>query len=58
MNYNIVVIWPSLIVLAILIFWILDMYKGYTRAQRNLKLINNMKNIKTNEITNRKGKGQ
>ena len=58
MNGNIVVIWPSLIVLAMLIFWGFDMYAGYTRAKRNLKLINNMKNIKTDEITNRKGKGK
>ena len=57
MSYDIVVIWPSLIVLAMLIFWVLDMYQGYMRAQRNVKLINNMKNIKTNETTNKKGKG-
>ena len=41
-----------------LIFWVLDIYRGYIRAQRNVKLINNMKNIKTNETTNGKGKGQ
>lgn len=58
MNYNIVVIWPILIVLGMLIFWILDIYQGYIGSERNVKLINNMKNIKTNEITNRKGKGQ
>lgn len=57
MSYDIVVIWPSLIVLAMLIFWVLDMYQGYMRARRNVKLINNMKNIKTNETTNEKGKG-
>jgi len=56
MSYDIVVIWPSLIVLAMLIFWVLDMYQGYTRARRNVKLINNMKNIKTNERTKLKTK--
>ena len=58
MSGNIVVIWPIIIIMAMLIFWVLDIYRGYIRAQRNVKLINNMKNIKTNEITNRKGKGQ
>tara|TARA_R110000822_G_scaffold47694_1_gene126304 strand:+ start:2098 stop:2274 length:177 start_codon:yes stop_codon:yes gene_type:complete len=58
MSGNIVVIWPIIIIMAMLIFWVLDIYRGYIRAQRNVKLINNMKNIKTNETTNGKGKGQ